>query len=186
MNKLTKVMGISVLAVGLLGACSEQQVKKTDASPEVQQKVNENKAAPTPAPAEAPKVTKAKLGETLDVNGIKITVTNVEAFGGRINQFQPLKQDHAVKISVIVENTTTEGVYVMSNEFKLYDKDGFEVGSALPSEESALSSDIPGGKKVQGAVYYDVPKQDGATWELQYNALANFNGEPAKWELPAK
>jgi hypothetical protein len=183
MNKMAKVLGISVVAVGLLGACSEQEVKKTDASPEVQQKVSENKPATAPAPKKLPT---AKVGETLDVDGVKITVTGIDKFAGRINQFSPLKQDHAVKIGVIVENTTTEGKYVMSNEFKLYDKDGFELGSALPGDEDALSSEIPGGKKIQGAVYFDVPKQDGANWELQYNALANFNGEPAKWEVPAK
>jgi len=166
----------------MLAACSEQAAEKTKTSPAAQQKITESK----PAPESPPKKVIAKLGETLDVDGVKITVTMIEAYAGVINQFSPLKQDHAVKISVIVENDTKSQVFVDSNEFKLYDKDGFEVNSALPSDDMALSGEIPGGKKVQGAVYFDVPKQDGATWEIQYESMASFDGEPAKWELPAK
>jgi hypothetical protein len=183
MNKFAKAVGFTVLAVGMLAACSEQSVEKAKPSPATQQKMSENKPqGSTPAPTEL----KAKLGETLDVNGVKITVVSIDKYSGRINEFEPLKQDHAVKIGVIVENDTKAQVFVDSNEFKLYDKDGFEVSSALPGEEMALSGEIPGGKKVQGAIYFDVPKQDGANWELQYESMASFDGEAAKWEVPAK
>jgi hypothetical protein len=189
MNKFVKVLGLMVLAIGVLSACSEQTVEKGKTSDAVQQKMDESKAEPAEKQApqkEAPKEIIAKLGETLDVGGVKITVTSIEPFAGEINQFQPLKQNHAVMIGVIVENDTTEQVFVDSSEFKLYDKDGFEVSSALPSDEMALSGEIPGGKKVQGAIYFDVPKQDGAAWEIQYESIASFDGEPAKWEIPAK
>jgi hypothetical protein len=186
MNKFVKALGISVLAVGMLAACSEQKVEKSSTSEVVKSKTSEVKEAAAPAPAEEKKEAVAKVGETLNVDGVKITITSIDKFTGVINQFQPLKQDHAVKIGVIVENDTKAQVFVDSNEFKLYDKDGFEVSSALPSDDTVLSSEIPGGKKVQGAIYFDVPKQDGSTWEIQYESMASFDGEPAKWELPAK
>ena len=188
MNKFYKALGLSVLAVGLLGACSEQTVEKTKTSTAAEQKMKEQTEKPAEQKEEkpAPAPVKAKLGETLDVDGVKITITSIEKFAGRINQFVTLKQDHAVKIGVIVENDTKEQVFVDSLEFKLYDKGGFEVASALPGDENALSGEIPGGKKVQGALYFDVPKQDGAKWELQYESMASFGGEPAKWEVPAK
>jgi hypothetical protein len=182
MNKLAKTLGISVLAVGLLVACSEQKVEKSETSEAVKTKTE----APAPAKTEAKKEAVAKVGETLNVDGVKITITSIDKFTGTINQFKPLKQDHAVKIGVIVENDTQAQVFVDSMEFKLYDKDGFEVSSALPSDETALSGEIPGGKKVQGAIYFDVPKQDGATWEIQYESMASLGGEAAKWEVPAK
>jgi hypothetical protein len=180
MNKIAKTLGISVLVIGMLAACSEQKVEKSATSDAVK-----SKTSATTAPA-APKEVVAKVGETLDVNGVKITITGIEAYTGEINQFQPLKQDHAVKVNVIVENDTKAQVFVDSNEFKLFDKDGFELSSALPSDDMALSSEIPGGKKIQGAVYFDVPKQDGAAWEIQYESMASFDGEAAKWEVPAK
>jgi hypothetical protein len=187
-SKFAKAIGLTVLAIGVLTACSEQTVEKSETSEAAQQKMSESKPAPAEKKKEEapPKATIAKLGETLDVAGVKITITSIDKFTGRINQFDPLKQDHAVKIGVIVENETQAQVFVDSNEFKLYDKDGFEVSSALPGDEEALSAEIPGGKKVQGAVYFDVPKQAGASWELQYESMASFNGEPAKWEVPAK
>jgi hypothetical protein len=187
MNKFVKAIGFTVLAVGMLAACSEQTVEKTKTSPAAQQKMSEsNPQESTPAPAEKKELAPSKIGETIDVDGVKITITGIETFTGRINQFDPLKQDHAVKIGVIVENDTKAQVFVDSNEFKLYDKEGFELSSALPGDDMALSGEIPGGKKVQGAIYFDVPKQDGATWEIQYQSMASFDGEPAKWELPAK
>lgn len=187
MNKFAKVLGMSALAIGMLAACSEQSVETSKTSEAAQQKMDESKPVEKQAKDTPPKEESiAKLGETLNVDGVKITVTSIEAFAGEINQFQTLKQDHAVKIGVIVENDTKEQVFVDSNEFKLYDKEGFEISSALPSDEMTLSSEIPGGKKVQGALYFDVPKQDGATWEIQYQSMASFNGEPAKWEIPAK
>jgi hypothetical protein len=185
MNKWTKSLGISVLAVGVLAACSEQKVEKSGTSQAVKSKTGETKEAAAPAPEEK-KAAIAKVGETLNVDGVKITITSIEKFSGTINQFEPLKQDHAVKIGVIVENDTAAQVFVDSMEFKLYDKDGFEVSSALPSDETALSGEIPGGKKVQGAIYFDVPKQDGSTWELQYESMASLGGDAAKWEMPAK
>ena len=182
MNKWAKALGISVLAIGMLAACSEQKVEKSETSEAVKTKTSETKEAPAPAKKEEA----AKVGETLNVDGVKITITSIDKFTGVINQFEPLKQDHAVKIGVIVENDTQAQVFVDSMEFKLYDKDGFEISAALPSDENALSGEIPGGKKVQGAIYFDAPKQDGATWEIQYESMASFDGEPAKWELPAK
>lgn len=181
MNKFTKAIWVAVVAVGILAACSEQTVENSETSEVVKTKVNETKPA-----EESPKAVIAKIGETLNVAGVKITVTSVEAFAGVINQFQPLTQDHAIKIGVIVENDTKDQIFVDSHEFKLYDKDGFEVSSALPSDEMPLSGEIPGGKKIQGAIYFDVPKQDGATWEIQYESMASFGGEPAKWEVPAR
>jgi hypothetical protein len=186
MNKFAKTLGISVLAVGLLAACSEQKVEKSETSEAVKTKTSETKEAPAPAKTEEKKEAAAKVGETLNVNGVKITITSIDKFTGVINQFEPLKQDHAVKIGVIVENDTQAQVFVDSMEFKLYDKDGFEVSAALPSDETALSGEIPGGKKVQGAIYFDVPKQDGAVWEIHYESMASLGGEAAKWEVPAK
>ncbi|MGF9776054.1 DUF4352 domain-containing protein [Priestia aryabhattai] len=185
MNKFLKAVGISVLTVGFLGACS-QSVEKTETSDAAQKKMDENSSSEQSAKkAEEKKDTKAQIGETLDVDGVKITVTGIEKYTGAINEFDPLQEDHAVKVGVIVENTTSKSVFVDATEFKLYDKDAFELGDALPSDDEALSGDIPGGKKIQGAIYFDVPAQTG-TWEVHYESMASIDGESAIWEVPAK
>lgn len=190
MFKIVKVLGTAVLSMTLLVACAEQTVTKEDASPEVQQKLDENAAKANSdesndTPAEKEEATKAKAGETLNVDGVKITLVDIKKYEGKINPYQPLKEDHAVKISVIVENTNKESVFVDSTEFKLFDTDGFELEQALPEDDMALSGDIPAGKKMKGEVYFDTPKQQGA-WELHYESMASIDGESAIWELYAK
>lgn len=173
MNKFVKGFGMVAIAVGIMGACSQEvEPVKENISAEVKEEVKEEK-------------TSVQLGETLNVDGVNITITNIEKFNGEINPYSPLSQDHAVKVDVIVENTNKESTYIDSTEFKMYDAEDFEITHALPSDEMELSAEIPGGKKVQGSLFFDVPVQSG-TWEVHYESMASFNGEPAIWEVPAK
>lgn len=129
----------------------------------------------------------AKEGESLLVNDLNITVVSTSRYEGEINQFSPLNQDHAYLIEIIVENKGKDSKSVSDYDFKLYDSDEFEVTAALPSEDSLISAEIPGGKRVKGILVYDVPKQDGKTWELHYTDPWSFsNSQQAVWELPAK
>lgn len=194
MLKVVKVLGAALLSMGLLAACSEQTVTKEDASPEVQKKVEGNAAAanseetnetPVKNEKEDAEAAKAKAGDTLNVDGVKITVVDIKKYDGRINEYEPLKEDHAVKISVIVENTTKESAFIDSTEFKLFDIDGFELSDALPGDDTALSGDIPAGKKIKGELFFDTPKQQG-TWELHYESFASIDGQSAIWEMDAK
>jgi ABC-type Fe3+-hydroxamate transport system substrate-binding protein len=181
MNKFAKLLGVSVLSVAVMAACG-QSAETEDASAEVQKKVDESNGN---TGSEEKAEEKAAEGDTINVDGAKITVVSIEPFDGRINEFQPIENDHAVKVNVIVENTNTESYFVDNTEFGMYDTEGFELTQALPGEENPLSSEIPGGKKVEGAIYFDVPQQDG-NWELHYTSIASFDGDAAVWELPAK
>ncbi|QST02396.1 DUF4352 domain-containing protein (plasmid) [Pontibacillus sp. ALD_SL1] len=189
-----------ILTIGVLAACSEQSVENDEASDEVQKEMDEDKQqeeenaeadAETERSDESSKEevseepSMAKVGDTLNVDGVKITVTDVSVFEGEINQYEPLTEDHAIEVKVIVENTNKESVFVDSSEFTLYGTEGFEQGTALPSDPMALSNDIAGGKKVKGSLFYDVPKQDGMM-ELHYQSMASMGGDPAIWEFQAK
>ncbi|NMO98120.1 DUF4352 domain-containing protein [Paenibacillus lemnae] len=196
MKKGLKLGFAAILTVLMLSACSEQTVVKEEASPEVQDNMDSGAEEPTVVSADkasedttedTPKevVTAAKTGDTLNVDGVKITVVDINTFEGRINEYDPLQEDHAVKINVIVDNTTAESAFVDAMNFKLFDKDGFELNAALPGDEEALSSDIPAGKKTKGALYFDVPQQEG-TWELHYESMMSIDGQPAVWEVEPK
>ncbi|CAM3629975.1 DUF4352 domain-containing protein [Marinicrinis lubricantis] len=202
MRKLTSVLAAIVIIAGLFGACGGQDVEENNPSPEVEERIEDTDGADqeqnTDQNEESPGngnqnaedqageegAGNAQVGDTLNVDGAKITITGIEKFTGTINEFSPLEQDHAVKIDVIVENTNEEQFFVDALEFKLYDADGFEVQHALPSDEMELSGEIPAGKKIQGSLFFDVPAQEG-TWELHYESLGSFGGDPAIWDMPA-
>ncbi|GAA0327843.1 hypothetical protein GCM10008967_17920 [Bacillus carboniphilus] len=129
--------------------------------------------------------TEGSIGDTLTIEGVKITLDSVEVYEGEINQFQPLTQDHAIVANITVENTNKESYYIDSMEFTLYDAEGFELTQALPSDDMGISTELPGGKKARGTVYFDVPAQEG-DWELQYKSMASWEDDAAVWRFPAK
>lgn len=189
MKNLTKIFIIMVLVAMFAASCS-QEVKEDEASPEVKKKAaeaSETTEASKEEEAEEKEETKvSQVGDTLNVDGVKITVTGIEKFEGEINEFEPITEDHAVKVEVIAENTNKESYFIDALEFTLYDTEGFETTHALSNgDEMELSSDLAGGKKVKGFLLFDVPKQDG-TWELHYESMASFDGDAAIWEVPAK
>ena len=192
-RSVSVTLGASVLSLGLLAGCTEQDVSKTDASPEVKEKMSEEAVSTEPTekevveePAEeTAKVAPVKIGDTLNVDGLAITLTDIGVYKGEINQYDPLTQDHAVRVGVIVENTAKESKFIDALEFTLYDADGFELTHALASEETGVSAVLPGGKKVKGSLFFDVPKQDG-TWEVHYENMTSANGDPAIWQMEAK
>ena len=186
--KIKSIIGVSMLAVFLLSACAEQEVTKEEPSDEVKKKMEEDDVQNNEegsAEEETNEPEKVAVGDTLNVNGIKITVTNAEVYNGEINEYEPLKEDHAVKIDVIIENTNKESLSIFSDFFQLYGTDGFEIESALPTEDEELYADIAGGKKAKGALFYDVPAQKG-NWELHYTDFNSYEGDSAIWEIPAK
>lgn len=172
----------AMMAVLVLAACGGQEVEKTKVSDEVKEEINQSEKEEKPK--EEKKQEPAKIGDTLKVDGMKITLVSASVYKGEINQFEPLKNDHAIEVKVIVENTTKEKKFIDAMEFTMYDVDGFELTNAL-TEELPLSAEIPGGKKVKGSLFFDVPKQKG-TWEIHYEDMTSINGEPAIWELKAK
>ena len=195
-RSVSVTLGASVLSLGLLAGCTEQDVSKTDASPEVKEKMTEEVSAePTEkevaeveaeeSAEETAKVAPVKIGDTLNVDGLAITLTDIGVYKGEINQYEPLTQDHAVRVGVIVENTAKESKFIDALEFTLYDADGFELTHALASDETGVSAVLPGGKKVKGSLFFDVPKQDG-TWEVHYENMTSANGDPAIWQMGAK
>ncbi|MFD1039703.1 DUF4352 domain-containing protein [Virgibacillus byunsanensis] len=190
MTIFLKILGISLLAVGFLIGCSpeetgeqddtEQEVENTEDVQDDQENDEENNQE-----KEQQGNNVAQAGEPLDINGVKVTVSEAQLFEGEINQFEPLEEDHAVFFDVTIDNTTDEQVFISDMDFKLYGVDEFELGRALPSDEMALSAEVNAGKKARGKLFFDVPQQDG-NWEIHYEDIASFGGDPAIWEMSAK
>lgn len=184
MKKLLSLGATGCLAL-MLAACNQEVEKVEQNNTNNTKTVEQQNEITNKENTQKEEKVVAKVGETLSINGVNITVTGVKRFNGRINQFQPLTNDHAIQVDVIVENTTKEVVYVDSNEFTLYDTQDFEVPQALPGDVQPLSAEIPPGKKVKGSIFFDVANEQGIR-ELHYTSMASFSGESAIWELPAE
>ncbi|WP_164669827.1 DUF4352 domain-containing protein [Virgibacillus doumboii] len=192
MNKHIKVLGIFVLALSLIIGCSEQSAINNESSPDIEEKSQEenpnkevNEESKDESKEEPNKELNVfKIGETADVSDIKVTVTSIEPYTGEMRQFRSLKQDHAVKVGVIFKNTMNSKIYPNIYAFTMFDVEGNKLQPACPSGKTNLDEELPPGKKVKGAFYFDVPVQEGV-WKLKYSSFVNF-GESAVWEVPAK
>ncbi len=124
-----------------------------------------------------------KIGDTLALDGITVTVTNVGTNTGKVNQYRPLEQDYILEVELIVENNNKDSKFISDSDFSMYDEEGFEITKALLSDETAISANIPGGKKLKGKLFYDAPEQEGE-FELQFLSFLSFNDTPMIWKLP--
>ncbi|SDR02683.1 DUF4352 domain-containing protein [Virgibacillus salinus] len=208
MNKHIKILGIFVLASGLIVGCSEQSATKNEPSHDVEGKTqeenpnkqvneeseDESKEEPKEEPKDEPKkvlineVNALQMGDTADIGGIKVTVTSIERYTGEMRQFRALKQDHAVKIGAIIKNTKDSEIHPTSYRFTLYDVEGNKLKYAWPAwpgGKTRLREDLPPGKKIQGDIFFDVPAQEGS-WTLKYSSVVNYAEPAAFWEIPAK
>ncbi|WP_430789500.1 DUF4352 domain-containing protein [Virgibacillus flavescens] len=185
-----KIFGVTLLAVCLLAACSEETVKKevpqteTKEVKQKEQEENPEKEVKEESKDESKKDINAhKIGDTVNAGGIKVTLTSIEPYKGEMKQFHPILKDHAVKIIATIENTTDSKVHVDLYEFKMYDVEGTELQPAMPAGITKLSDELAPGKKMEIAIYFDVPDQEGV-WKVRYWSYST--GASATWEVPAK
>lgn len=181
MKRLLIVLLTFILLFSVAG-CTGGEVKKIeDQDPATVEEIEKQKQKEEQPKQDTMEI--AKIGETLEIEGVRITITNVNRFEGKINEYEPLENDHAIVIDLVVENTTNEIVSVDELEFTLYDSKGFEVKHALPSDEMAIMDEISGGKKIKGKLFFDVPKKEG-NFELIYKPF--ITDTEAKFEIPYK
>ena len=112
--------------------------------------------APSPAPAAPPPL--AQVGQTIEEQGYRFTVTNVEtAASYGIYDADAGKQLLAVE--VLVESSATSGVDVNPFYFSVQDSDGYEYTISIFGKDPSLQSqnDLPSGEKMRGRVTFEVP-----------------------------
>ena len=110
-----------------------------------------------------------QVGETAELNGLKITVNEAKESAGN-QSIKPEAGKHFIIINVTVENTTDKDVS-MSSALQMELKD--DTGQAYDLDYGATS--VPGGKnpygniapgdKVRGPLGYQIPKEaKGLRW----------------------
>lgn len=115
------------------------------------------------------------IGETFEVDGYKVTVSEVKDYVSDDEYTQPKSGYKYIKAKIDVENTGKESKYVSSYDFSCY-ADNTAVSEAYVSEDDEFSgSTVSTGNKALGYMYYEVPENaNSIKLEYEYDIFDNI------------
>ncbi|MGG1073116.1 hypothetical protein ABE178_25355 [Priestia megaterium] len=145
MKKLAKILGISVLTIGALAACSETDVK-TGGSNNTEGKKTEQ--------AEDTKKEDGKkfnAGISQEVNGLKINIAEVKI------------TDEQIQVGLNLENATQQKLTFYPDQGNAIVGD-MQLTANMFSGSGNVSGDVNAGVKMDGVIVYDTP--DGKTIDV--------------------
>ncbi|MGF7059291.1 DUF4352 domain-containing protein [Brassicibacter mesophilus] len=149
---------VVIIAISIIGGRGEDKPKVSEDS-QSKQVVSENKPAEEKTPEEPEFF---KLGETVETNKIKATISDIEKPKG--NDFiRPADGKEFVLLNVTIENISSEEINISSMlSFNAYtdDESMNESLSAQTAKEGTKTLDgtIAAGKKLTGILGYEVPR----------------------------
>jgi hypothetical protein len=161
------------LMIGLLSACSESDIQKetaTTATKETKQK------------EETPETQQLKIGDTVNFDGLKITLNSVRI--QEPGQFQKPQKGQFVVVNVTAENTTKKEQTISSLlNVELYDKEGYKYSGTILTEgiQGQFDGKVVAGGVLRGEIPFDVPASD--TYELHFSNP--FQTGKAVWVIPS-
>lgn len=172
-SKLFGVLSSAVLFGSLLTGCGEAEVTKVD-----------NGSAGTEEKAEKKeeKKTEFKIGETVSIDGMEITLSSVA--WGKANEYTPAEKGKVLRIEGNVKNNGAENGFIDNTEFQVYAGDqatDFYFGS---EDANMLSGELKQGKTSNIVLEFDVPEAD--TYEIYYEPSFTLKeNSEVKWIVPA-
>ncbi|MGF9979531.1 DUF4352 domain-containing protein [Viridibacillus arvi] len=156
-------------AVLLLTACGETEIEKVDTAKSVTKK-----------DAAAKKKDEVfKVGDTVKVNGVEITINKAEFT--KPAQYSEAKNGSVLTLDVALKNTNEDSAFVDNTEFQLYDKGDNQMEDYFGYDDLAISKDLNAGKKATGKLYFDVKK--GKSYELIYEPTFTLDNKEIKWNI---
>lgn len=152
--KAVKLVGLLMLSLIVLAACGESDIEKVDGS---EAKADENKKDDGKKKEEK-KEQKLKIGETVNFDGLKITLNSVKADKG--SEFEEPEEDKFLIADMKVKNTTDDSQSVSSMlNVTLKDADDYKYDTTIyTGVKSQLDGEIASGDKMRGQIAFDVPK----------------------------
>ena len=170
MKKL--LLGLPIAAALLLGACGETAVEKVDKEK-------------TPAASEKKKEEKKdvvyKVGDTVKVNGVEITITKA-AFTAPA-EYSEAKNGKVLTLDVKVKNSSDSQAFVDNTEFGLSYGDT-QAEYYYGYNDLAISQELNKGKQATGKLYFDV--KPAKSYELIYSPTFAFDSKEIKWKISVK
>ncbi|MEY8748906.1 DUF4352 domain-containing protein [Alkalicoccobacillus gibsonii] len=184
MKKLLITAGVVGMSITALAACGETEVSQVDKSEENTASAEEADTEEVDAEATEEDVANLedelfKVGDTVSIDGVEITITNAE-FTEPAEYSSP--EGKVLTLDVEVENNSDDKAMVDDTEFSLYDENGSLQDKYYSYDEMAISGSINGGRNNSGKLYYDVTEQD-APYELTYNPMFVWDSVEITFEI---
>jgi hypothetical protein len=172
-------LGILLLAMLLsafLVACDEDSSSNADANKGGNNVEDTSKNEDVEnEPEEEPADDKLGIGDTAEIDGVKLTVNAISTTDER-NEFAEEDPNMVVKVEYEIENSSDEEISI-GMDFQVYDGTGNQM--ELYPLDNTMGSLVPG-KKMQGTVHYGIGE---GPIELYFKPILSFSGEEAIFEL---
>ena len=106
------------------------------------------------------------IGETFSGDGLNITLQNVEDWNSD-NEFKTPKDGYKfIRAYFIIKNTDTTAKYLGPYDFDCY-ADNSKMEMARFRDNAMRSTEISGGRELQGYIYYEIPVNSQSI-EIEY------------------
>lgn len=171
------IKGVAVLSISALVACGDAEVTKVEGNNDGGNSSQESEAA-----KEAPAEQQLKVGETVDFDGLKVTLNEARIEKG--GDFDEPQEEQFLVVNLTAENTKDEEATVSSiMNIELMDADAYSYTTTILTEgvKGQFDGTIAAGGKLRGEIPFDVPKSD--SYELHYSNP--FKSGKAIWVIPA-
>lgn len=153
---MKKVIGVlSTLAIigGLLGACADAEVKQVSNSGSEQKKEKKEE-----------KKTEFKVGETVSVDGMEVTVNKVS--WGKPAEYSAAEKGKVLRIEVTAKNNSANNGFIDSTEFQVYAGDT-KYEEYFGNDDANLGGgELKKGKTMPLILEFDVPEAE--SYEIFY------------------
>lgn len=105
-----------------------------------------------------------KVGDLISYEGLDVTIKGAEYTPPA--QYGEPEKGKVLTVTVEAVNNTDKEAWIEDINFKVYDETGAATDYYYSYDESAVSTTLSPGKRVEGKIYFDVP--EGSKYELIY------------------
>lgn len=176
----SNVLTAALICTAVLTGCSSSS-GSTDSKAASSASVSETVSSVEESTAQAP--SEYAVGETADINGVKITVnsaTSTDEADPQFNTAAQLEEGETYEvIDATVENNTDDTVNISSAmSFELKDADGRKANFKLPmGGNGQLDGQIDPGEKLSGELVYGVPRDGELVLKFKPDVLSSDNAK---------
>lgn len=145
---------------------SSKEASKDNSSSKAEKTSSESKEQSSKQSSEKSENNIYKNGETLDANGLKITMEKSEEYVSDNEFIQPQDGNKYIRVYFTIKNESGKDKMIGSYDFKCY-ADGESCDSAYFTDSSLSFDELSDGRSTKGYVYYEVPK-NAKEIEIEY------------------
>lgn len=150
-KSLSLILTVALLltfAVFALGSGDSEEAKVEQTS--------QTQEAAAPQESTASGRTEIHVGETLNVNELKITYDSVEKWISNNQFIQPADGKQYIRLHFSIANDTNADQYIGTFDFECY-ADGAKCDMLYTGDDTLSFDSISSGRKTSGYVYFEVP-----------------------------